>query len=159
MYSILYSRDASNDTFARLTHIFEAALSCHVAVLLSTDPSQKFPRKSLIRCVYPRDSLGVKIHVHPPADHPLVSAEDSFCGEFVLQRIRFAEDAQSRKRAKRRSRFRELHSQERERERVEPREGTKCVAVRGRRSTASNARSGFHLLRNIYPPLSFWVVG
>jgi len=42
------------------------------------------------------------------------SAEDSFCGGSILRRTRSAEDPFCRKRSKGRSRFRELHSLERE---------------------------------------------
>lgn len=115
VYSILCSRDASDDAFARPTHIFEAALSCHVAVPPSTDPSQKFPRSPwFVAYIHVIPSGVRKIHVHPPADHPFVSAEDSFCGGSILRRTRSAEDPFCRKRSKRRSRFRELHSRERE---------------------------------------------
>lgn len=99
--------------------------------------------------VYPRDSLGVrKIHVHPPTDHPL---RLRLCGEFVLRR---AENVRTVVAVFKNCTL----SRERDKGRAEPREGTKCVAVRGWRTTASNARSGFHLLRNTCPPLSFRVL-
>lgn len=148
VHSILCSRDASDDAFARSTHIFEAALSCHVDVPPSTNPSQNFPRSrwSRISTWFPRRAQDLRT----PSNGPPSAASS-------LRRIR---SAQSRKRANRRGCFQELHSLERERDegRAEPREGTKCVAVRGWRTTASNARSGFHLLRNTCPPLLFRVL-
>lgn len=116
VYSILCSRDASDDTFARPTHIFEAALSCHVAVPPSTDPSQKFPRSPWFVAYIHVIPSGCARFTYTLQRTTLssVSAEDLFCGESILRRIRSAEDPFCRKRLKRRSRFRKLHSRERE---------------------------------------------
>lgn len=137
----------------RMTHshdqlTFSKPLS-HVTWTSRRLPIHRRISHAVVDRVYPRDSLGVrKIHVHPPADHPL---RLRLCGEFVLRR---AENVRTVVAVFKNCTL----ERERDKGRAEPREGTKRVAVRGWRTTASNACSGFHLLRNTCPPLSFRVL-
>lgn len=151
---LTFSKPLSHVTWASRCLPIHRGIS-HAAV----DPS----RKIYISHVIPSAR---EIHVHPSSGPPSNDAASSlrrilrrivaFCAERKTRESRWGDDffffffpagtALSL------SLSRESYE---EREPDEPREGTKCVAVRGRRSTASNAHSGFRLLRNTCPPLTF----